>query len=257
MKAVILAGGFGTRISEESHLRPKPMVEIGEQPILWHVMKIYGHYGVTDFVVCAGYKQYMIKEYFNNYYLHRSDITYDFTMDGAMKVHNNKAEPWRVTIADTGLNTMTGGRIKRIRRYVGNEPFFLTYGDGLADVNIEKLLSFHKKTGKTATLTAITTAERFGVIDIADDGTVNGFKEKSDEGNIINGGFMVLEPAIFDYIDGDNTVFEREPLEKLVSEKQLAAYYHAGFWQCMDSMRDKSQLEELWQIGRAPWKVWV
>jgi len=256
MKAVILAGGLGTRISEESVFKPKPMIEIGEYPILWHIMKIYSHYGVNDFIICAGYKQYVIKEYFADYYLHRSDITFDFTMDGAMKIHTNVAEPWKVTIVDTGYNTMTGGRIKRIRDYVHNEPFYMTYGDGVSDVNIDKLTKFHKEHGKIATITSITTTERFGVLETDGNGLVAGFREKSDKGNIINGGFMVLEPAIFDYIDGDDTVFEKTPLDRLVADKQLAAYYHDGFWQCMDALRDKQILEELWSSGKAPWKIW-
>jgi glucose-1-phosphate cytidylyltransferase len=257
MKAVILAGGFGTRISEESHLRPKPMIEIGEKPILWHIMKLYSFYGVNDFIICAGYKQEIIKDYFANYALHNGDVTFDFVHGGKMAVHNSVSEPWRVTIVDTGLNTMTGGRIKRIQKFIGDEAFFLTYGDGVSDVNIQASLAFHKKNKRIATLTAVRPEGRFGVIDIGTDESVHNFREKNQEDmGWINGGFMILEPQVFNYIGGDNIVFEREPLEKLAKEGQLDAYKHCGFWQCMDTMRDKEKLENLWQSGKAPWKVW-
>lgn len=257
MKVVILAGGFGTRISEESHLKPKPMIEIGNQPILWHIMKEYSAYGFNEFVICAGYKQQVIKEYFANYYLHRSDITFDFTADNSMVVHNNVAEPWKVSIVDTGLNTMTGGRIKRVREYIGNEPFMLTYGDGVCDINIAELYDFHKKGGKLATMTAIQPGGRFGTLDIDDSNTIERFSEKrKEDGGWINGGYMVIEPQVIDYIEGDNTVFEREPLERLAAEGQLQAYKHDGFWQCMDTLRDKTLLEELLEQDKAPWKIW-
>lgn len=255
MKVVILAGGFGTRISEESHLKPKPMIEIGGMPILWHIMKEYSYYGFNEFIICAGYKQHIIKQYFYEYYLHRSDITFDFTSENEMVIHNNIAEPWKVTIVDTGLNTMTGGRVKRIKDYVGNEPFMLTYGDGVCDVDISKLLEFHKKHGKLATVTAIRISQRFGVLEIDGDGKVNSFREKSED--VINGGYMVLQPEIFDYIAGDDTVLEKEPLENLALLGQLMAYCHDGFWQCMDTQRDKERLEKLWNSGNAPWRKWL
>ena len=257
MKAVILAGGFGTRISEESHLIPKPMIQIGDMPILWHIMKLYSHYGFNDFVICCGYKQHIIKEFFADYYLHRSDITFDFAENGKMIVHENFSEPWKVTLVDTGLNTMTGGRVRRIKKYVGDEPFFLTYGDGVSDVDIGKLLEFHKSHGKTATLTAIRISQRFGVLDIGDNGNIEAFREKTrQDGGVINGGFMVLEPGIFDLIEGDSTVFEKYPLEECARRGELMAYMHDGFWQCMDTLRDKNKLESLWESGEAPWKVW-
>lgn len=244
MKAVILAGGFGTRISEESHLKPKPMIEIGDQPILWHIMKYYSYYGVNDFIICAGYKQHIIKEYFANYYLHRSDITFDFTANNHITVHNNVAEPWKVTVVDTGLNTMTGGRIKRVKNYIGNETFMMTYGDGVCDVDLNKLLAFHKQHGKLATMTAIQPGGRFGTLEIQNDFTISRFAEKrKEDGGWINGGFMVLDPKVIDYIEDDSTTFEREPLERLSSEGQLVAYQHDGFWQCMDTLRDKEKLE--------------
>lgn len=256
MKVVILAGGFGTRISEESQFKPKPMIEIGEKPILWHIMKSYSHYGFNDFIICLGYKAYVIKEFFADYFLHTSDITFDLA-NNQMTVHNNTAEPWKVTLIDTGLNTMTGGRVKRVHEYIGDEPFFLTYGDGVSDVNISELLEFHKKTGSIGTMTAIKPEGRFGVLDITDD-TIHAFREKSkNDSGWINGGFMVFQPEIFDYIKGgDETVFEREPLETLAAQGQLAAYKHDGFWQCMDTQRDKQSLETLWADGTAPWKVW-
>jgi glucose-1-phosphate cytidylyltransferase len=257
MKVVILAGGFGTRISEESHLRPKPMVEIGDMPILWHIMKMYSHYGYNDFVICCGYKAYVIKEYFADYYLHNSDITFDFSDSNKMVVHNNFAEPWKVTLVDTGLNTMTGGRVKRIQRYVGDEPFMLTYGDGVSDIDVSKLADFHKSHGKIATLTAINVGQRFGVLDIEGNGTIKSFREKNNnDGSMINAGFMVLEPKIFDFIEGDSTVFEKAPLEMVANLGELKAYKHEGFWQCMDTQRDKEQLEKLWASGQAPWRKW-
>ena len=257
MKVIILAGGFGTRISEESHLKPKPMIEIGEQPILWHIMKQYSYYGFNEFIICAGYKQHIIKEYFADYYLHRSDITFDFANGGGITVHSNVSEPWKVTVVDTGLNTMTGGRVKRVAPYVGNEPFMLTYGDGVSDIDIGALVEFHKNHGKLATMAAINVGQRFGVLDIADDGRIEAFREKEQgDGAVINGGFMVLQPEVFDYIDGDTTVFEKEPLERLAREGLLMAYQHNGFWKCMDTQRDKFQLEEMWASGKAPWKKW-
>ena len=257
MKVVILAGGFGTRISEESHLKPKPMIEIGEQPILWHIMKIYSHYGFNEFVICAGYKQHIIKEYFADYFLHTSDVTFDFSNNNEMIIHQNTAEPWKVTVVDTGLNTMTGGRVKRIQKYVDNETFMLTYGDGVSDVDIKKLVDFHKQHGKLATMTAVNAGQRFGVLDIDKSYTIKSFREKShSDGAMINAGFMVLEPKIFDYIAGDSTVFEKEPLERVAKEGQLMAFKHDGFWQCMDAMRDKMQLEAMWSSGKAPWKLW-
>ena len=256
MKVVILAGGFGTRITEESHLKPKPMIGIGERPILWHIMKEYSHYGFNEFIICLGYKGYVIKEFFSDYFLHTSDVTFDLAKN-EMTVHDNFSEPWKVTLVDTGLNTMTGGRIKRIQKYIGNEPFMLTYGDGVSSVNINKLLEFHKKQGKIATLTAINAGQRFGVLDINDNNEIKSFREKNDEeGSMINGGYMVLEPEVFRYIEDDKTVFEKEPLEKLAKNGQLSAYKHDGFWKCMDTLRDKNQLEEMWEKGEAPWKVW-
>lgn len=256
MKVVILSGGFGTRISEESHLKPKPMIEIGEQPILWHIMKQYSHYGYHDFVICLGYKAYVIKEYFSDYFLHTSDITFDLA-NNKMTVHNNFSEPWKVTLVDTGLKTMTGGRVKRIQEYVGNEPFMLTYGDGVSDVDITKLAAFHKSHGKIATMTAINAGQRFGVLEVGGDNTIHAFREKSkDDGSLINGGFMVLNPEIFQYIEGDSTVFEKEPLETVAKMGELMAYKHDGFWHCMDTQRDKMRLEEMWASGAAPWKVW-
>ena len=257
MKVVILAGGLGTRISEESYLKPKPMITIGEQPILWHIMKEYSAYGFNEFVICAGYKQQVIKEYFANYYLHRSDITFDFTAENSMVVHNNVAEPWKVSVVDTGLNTMTGGRIRRVREYIGGETFMLTYGDGVCDIDLAKLYEFHRRSGKLATMTAIQPGGRFGTMDIAGDNAVERFSEKrKEDGGWINGGYMVLEPKVIDYIEGDDTTFEREPLERLAAEGQLQAYKHDGFWQCMDTLRDKTMLDGLLEENRAPWKVW-
>lgn len=256
MKVAILAGGFGTRISEESHLKPKPMIEIGEMPILWHIMKYYSSYGFREFIILAGYKQYVIKEFFANYFLHNADITFDMS-NNQMEVHNNASEDWRVTVVDTGLNTMTGGRIKRIQRYIGDEPFMLTYGDGVADVDLEGLLRFHKQHGRIATLTTVSLVQQKGVLDVAADGQVRAFREKDEsEGAIINGGFMVLNPEIFNYLKDDTTVLERDPMHQLAADGELMSFYHPGFWQCMDTQREKKLLEELWASGRAPWKRW-
>lgn len=257
MKTVILAGGLGTRISEESHLRPKPMIEIGGQPILWHIMKSYSYYGYNDFIICCGYKAYMIKEYFADYYLHRSDVTFDFANNNEMTVHNNVAEPWRVTVVDTGLNTMTGGRVKRVQPYIGNETFMLTYGDGVCNQDIRELVRFHKSHGKMATLTAILPSGRFGILDIHEDNKIKRFAEKhKEDSGWVNGGFMVLEPEILDYILDDTTILEGATLETLANTGELIAYQHNGFWQCMDTLRDKEYLEELWEQDKAPWKVW-
>jgi glucose-1-phosphate cytidylyltransferase len=255
MKAVILAGGLGTRISEETHLKPKPMVEIGGRPILWHIMKLYSAHGVHDFVICCGYKGYMIKEYFANYFLHMSDVTFDMASN-QMEVHERKAEPWRVTLVDTGEQTMTGGRLKRVRDYIGDQEFCFTYGDGLADVDITRLIAFHREHGKLATLTATQPPGRFGALRLHDS-LISSFQEKPDgDGAWINGGFFVLSPAVIDYIDDDDTVWERQPMERLAQEGQFAAFRHEGFWQPMDTLRDKAMLEDLWQSGRAPWKIW-
>ncbi len=256
MKVVILAGGLGTRISEESHLKPKPMVEIGGRPILWHIMKYYSEYGFHEFVICLGYKQYVVKEFFADYFLHMSDVTFDLA-NNRMEVHNNYAEPWKVTLVDTGLHTMTGGRVKRIQPYIGDEPFFLTYGDGVSTVNLDELLRFHKSHGKTATITTVSIAQMKGVLDISPDNVVLSFREKEEEDTtLINGGFMVMNPRIFDYLKDDSTVFEKEPMQKLAAEGQLMSYRHTGFWQCMDTQREMKKLEELWQSGNAPWKIW-
>ncbi len=257
MKVVLLAGGYGTRISEESQYKPKPMIEIGGMPILWHIMKEYSYYGFNEFIICAGYKQHVIKEWFADYFLHTSDITFDFTKGNDVIVHNQYAEPWKVTVVDTGLNTMTGGRIRRIQPYIGNECFMMTYGDGVCDISIKELLEFHKKHGKIATLTAASVGQRFGVLDIVGDNTINSFREKSvDDGARINAGYMVLEPQIFDFIDDDSTVFEKKPLESVASMGQLKAYIFDGFWQCMDTKREMDSLNELWNSGKAPWKKW-
>ncbi|MEF9976691.1 MAG: glucose-1-phosphate cytidylyltransferase [Oscillospiraceae bacterium] len=256
MKVVILAGGLGTRISEESHLKPKPMIEIGDKPILWHIMKLYSHYGFNDFVICAGYKQHVIKEFFADYFLHSSDVTFDLQTN-SMQVHDNFAEPWKVTVVDTGLNTMTGGRIKRVAKHIGNEPFLLTYGDGVSDVNIKEVLEYHKSHGKLCTMTATNMGQRFGVLAIEKNGEISGFREKSNsDGSMINIGFMVCEPKVFDYIKDDTTVFEKEPIEALAAQGQLVAYKHMGFWQCMDTQREKQKLEEMWESGKAPWMMW-
>lgn len=257
MKVVILAGGFGTRISEESHLKPKPMIEIGGMPILWHIMKLYSHYGFHEFVICAGYRQNVIKEWFSDYYLHTSDITFDFTNGHDVIVHNQRAEPWKVTVVDTGLNTMTGGRIRRIRRFVGEEPFFLTYGDAVSDVNIPALLRFHRAHGKCVTLTTVSLAQQKGVLDIDANDTVTAFREKdSRDTALINGGFMVCNAGLFDYLEDDGTVFEQGPMRALAAGGELKSYYHPGFWQCMDTRREKELLERYWMTGEAPWKVW-
>lgn len=256
MKAVILAGGLGSRISEETNLKPKPMVEIGGKPILWHIMKMYSHYGINDFVICCGYKGYVIKEYFANYFLHMSDVTFDMR-NNEMQVHQQYAEPWKVTLVDTGEDSMTGGRLRRVRDYVKDEEdFCFTYGDGVADVDIGKVIAFHKAAGVDATLTATYPPGRFGALDIQN-GRVGSFKEKpKGDGGMINGGFFVLKPKVIDLIAGDDTTWEREPLEALSTSGQLAAYQHEGFWQPMDTLRDKNHLEQLWQSGQAPWKVW-
>lgn len=257
MKVVILAGGFGTRISEESEFKPKPMIEIGGMPILWHIMKLYSHYGFYEFIICAGYKQHVIKEWFSDYFLHTSDVTFDFTKGNEIIVHNKHAEPWKVTVVDTGLETQTGGRVKRIEEHVGNETFMITYGDAVGDINIPELLEYHRKNGKIGTISVYNFGQNKGVLDIKEDGSVGDFREKSDlDGDLINIGFMVFEPALFNYIEGDNIVFEKEPMHSLVSMNQLMAYTHKGYWQCMDTLREKQQLEKLWKLGNAPWKVW-
>ena len=257
MKVVLLAGGLGTRISEESQYKPKPMIEIGGMPILWHIMKLYSAYGFNEFVICAGYKQHIVKEWFADYFLHTSDITFDFTNGNEMIVHNMHTEPWKVTVVDTGLNTMTGGRIKRVQPYIGNETFMMTYGDGVCDVNIAELMKFHNSHGKTATLTSIMLEQQKGVLNIAQDNSVRSFREKKiSDGAPINAGFMVLKPEIFDYLKDDSTVFERDPLEKLAAKGELMSYKHKGFWQCMDTKKEKDTLEELWASGQAPWKIW-
>ncbi|ENK0837470.1 glucose-1-phosphate cytidylyltransferase [Clostridium botulinum] len=256
MKAVILAGGYGTRLSEETTLKPKPMVEIGGKPILWHIMNIYSHFGINDFIVCCGYKGYIIKEYFYNYYMHMSDLTVDLH-SGNIEYYNCKAEPWKITLIDTGLNTMTGGRLKRVKEHIGNETFMLTYGDGVADVNISKLLQFHKRYGKVATVTAVQPSGRFGALNIDNNNNVNMFMEKADaDGAWINGGFFVLESEVFDYIKDDSTIFEKEPLEGLAKDNKLNAYKHKGFWKPMDTLRDKNALEQIWESGEAPWAIW-
>lgn len=255
MKAVILAGGLGTRISEESMYKPKPMVEIGGKPILWHIMKIYSTHGINDFIICCGYKGYQIKEYFANYFLHMSDVTIDMANNN-MDVHHRNAEPWKVTLVDTGESTLTGGRLKRVADYLGNESFCFTYGDGVADIDIQALVKFHKEQGKLATITAIQPQGRYGALGL-NGNLVEQFQEKpAGDGAWVNGGFFVLEPSVVDYIKDDKTSWELEPLLKITAEKQLAAYYHNGFWQAMDTLRDKNQLEKLWQEGNAPWKIW-
>ena len=258
MKVVLLAGGFGTRITEESQFKPKPMIEIGEMPILWHIMKEYSYYGFNEFIICAGYKQHIIKEWFADYFIHNSDITFDYTSGkNEMIVHQSEIEPWKVTVVDTGLNTMTGGRIKRIQKYIGNEPFLMTYGDGVCDVEIDKLVEFHKNHGKIATLTAVLQDQSKGVLDIGGDNAVRSFREKNiSDGAPINAGYMVFQPEIFDYIADDSTVLEKEPLEKLAFEGQLMSYMHRGFWQCMDNIREKNDLEKLISAGKAPWMKW-
>jgi glucose-1-phosphate cytidylyltransferase len=256
MKVVLLAGGFGTRISEQSHLKPKPMIEIGEKPILWHIMKYYSQFGFHDFVICLGYKQYVVKEFFADYFLHTSDVTFDLA-NNSMEVHNNYSEPWKVTLVDTGLNTMTGGRVKRIQPYIGDEPFMLTYGDGVCDVDLNELLKFHENHGKTATMTTVNIAQLKGVLDIDEGDVVRSFREKDEtDASLINGGFMVLNPEIFSYLEDDTTVLEQRPLQRLAAEGQLMSFHHTGFWQCMDTQREMKKLEDLWQSGNAPWKIW-
>lgn len=257
MKVVILAGGLGTRLAEETGLRPKPMIEIGGLPLILHIMKIYGHYGYNEFIVCLGYMGYFIKEYFSNYALHRTDVTYDFAT-GSVDYFNSVAEPWRVSLVDTGLNTMTGGRLKRVRALIGAEPFMLTYGDGVADIDIKALVATHKQHGRAATVTAVQPSARFGSLEIDERGSVNSFREKAaDEFGWINGGFFVLQPSVLDLIAGDETVWERGPLEKLAASGDLVAYRHSGFWQPVDTLREKRLLEELWAKGEAPWRVWT
>ncbi|AEF82575.1 glucose-1-phosphate cytidylyltransferase [Leadbettera azotonutricia] len=257
MKVVILAGGYGTRLSEETELRPKPMVEIGGKPILWHIMKIYSHYGFNEFIVCCGYKSYYIKDYFYHYYMHSADITIDLA-DNKIEYHNSMSEPWKITLVDTGYETMTGGRIKRIQKYIGSEPFMLTYGDGVANINIAELLEYHKKNRRLATLTAVLPTGKFGALEIAEDDRILSFIEKPHgDGSWVNGGFFVLQPEVFEYItEEDATVFERKPLENLAREGQLQSYKHSGFWKPMDTLRDKIELQALWETGNAPWKVW-
>lgn len=258
MKTVILAGGLGTRLTEETTLRPKPMVEIGGKPILWHIMKIYEHYGFNEFIICLGYKGHFIKEYFINYYQYNSDITVELSTN-KIDIHYTKSESFKVTLVDTGFETNTAGRIKKIQKYIGNEPFMLTYGDGVSNINIPELIKFHKASGKLATLTSIQLPGRFGTLDIADDGSVTHFQEKIDgDGIWINGGFFILEPGIFKYLEGDveSVQWEKGPLFKIAKDNQLSAYRHYDFWKCMDALRDKVELEELWQNGHAPWKIW-
>lgn len=256
MKVVLLAGGLGTRLSEETVLRPKPMVEIGGSPILWHIMKIYASHGFNEFVICLGYKGYVIKEYFANYFLHQSDVTFDMK-ENRMEIHNSQAEPWKVTLVDTGFDTMTGGRVKRIRPYLSNEPFLLTYGDGVGSVNIRELVDFHQQNDKLLTVTAVQPSGRFGALNISSDNSVLSFMEKpKGDGAWINGGFFVCEPKVLDYIDDDSTVFEKEPLENIARDGEMVAYHHAGFWKPMDTLRDKQELEHLWGTGQAPWKNW-
>ena len=257
MKVVILAGGLGTRLSEETQVRPKPMAEIGERPILWHIMKLYSHFGFTEFVICLGYKGYLIKEYFNNYFLHNCDVTFDMSVH-AMEVHQNVVEPWKVTLVDTGPQTQTGGRLKRVASYVGDETFMMTYGDGLADVDVNGLLAFHRRHGRLATVTAVQPPGRFGALRLGGDGEeVESFEEKPQGDDAwMNGGFFVLEPAVLNYVAGDETLWEREPVERLARDGELRAFKHDGFWQPMDTLRDKRALEHLWESGSAPWKLW-
>ena len=257
MKAVILAGGLGTRISEESQFKPKPMIEVGDMPILWHIMKGYSAYGINEFIICAGYKQQIIKEWFADYFVNTSDVTFDFTQGNKITIHERHVEPWKVTVVDTGLHTMTGGRVRRIRRYVGDEPFFLTYGVAVADVDIDAQLAFHRAHGKCVTLTAVSLAQQKGVLDISKDNSVLSFREKQDyDDALINGGFMICNPDLFDYLAGDETVLEQEPMRRLAADGELKSFYHRGFWQCMDTKREKELLEKLWSEGKAPWKVW-
>ncbi|MCR4647572.1 MAG: glucose-1-phosphate cytidylyltransferase [Lachnospiraceae bacterium] len=258
MKVVILAGGFGTRLSEESVLKPKPMVEIGEMPILWHIMKIYSHFGFHEFVICAGYKQHMIKEWFADYFLHTSDITFDYSGGNReVIVHNKHTEPWKVTIVDTGLNTMTGGRLKRVKEYIGDETFMLTYGDAVGDIDINEVIEYHRSQKKLGTISMYNFGQNKGIVEVSEDGNVKAFREKSDlDGDLINIGFMVLEPQVIDMIEGDNTILESGLLEELVEKNELSGYLHKGYWQCMDTMREKQQIQKLWDSGNAPWKTW-
>ncbi len=257
MKVVILAGGFGTRFSEESGYRPKPMIEIGDKPILWHIMKAYSYYGYNEFIICAGYKQHIVKEWFADYFLNTSDVTFDFTKGHEVIVHNMRSEPWKVTVVDTGLYTMTGGRIKRVQPYIGEERFMLTYGDGVCDVDIHELIKFHETHGKMATLTSVRLKQQKGILDIGGDNAVRSFREKSvSDGALVNAGYMVLEPEIFSCIDGDQTIFEQHVMEELVRKGELMSYEHTGYWQCMDTKREKDILEKLWESGQAPWKKW-
>ncbi len=255
MKAIILAGGLGTRISEETAIRPKPMIEVGGKPVLWHIMKTYSSHGINDFVVCCGYKGYVIKEYFANYFLHMSDVTFDMR-NNKMEVHQQSAEPWRVTLVDTGETTMTGGRIKRVAEHIGDEDFCCTYGDGISDVNISELIAYHKQHGKLATLTATQPPGRFGALALLGNNVLNFQEKPHGDGSWINGGFFVLSPIVLNYIADDETIWEREPMERLAEEGQITAYFHSGFWQPMDTLRDKTYLEELWASGKAPWKTW-
>lgn len=258
LKVVLLAGGYGTRIAEETHIKPKPMIEIGGKPIIWHIMKEYSHYNFNDFVICAGYKQHIIKEWFNNYFIYTSDVTYDMTSGKKIILHEQHSEPWRVTVVDTGLATMTGGRIKRVQKYIGNERFMMTYGDGVCDVDISALLEFHKKHGRLATLTSVMLDQSKGVLNIGGDNAVRSFREKSLKDSApINAGYMVLEPEIFDYLpEGDDSCIFEHVLEQLAEKGELMSYSHRGFWQCMDNIREKIELEELWNTGKAPWKIW-
>jgi glucose-1-phosphate cytidylyltransferase len=257
VKVVLLAGGYGTRLSEETDLRPKPMVEIGGKPILWHIMKIYSHYGFNEFVICCGYKSYYIKDYFYHYYMHATDMTVDL-LTNKVTYHNSASEPWKITLVDTELETMTGGRIKRIQKYIGDEPFMLTYGDGVADININRLVAYHQKSGRLATVTAVLPSGKFGALEIGkDDRIVSFFEKPQGDGSWVNGGFFVLQPEVFDYItEGDSTIFERKPLENLAKDGQLQSFRHTGFWKPMDTLREKLELQRLWESGKAPWKVW-
>lgn len=257
MKAIILAGGLGTRLSEATNLIPKPMVEIGGKPILWHIMKTYSHYGINEFIICCGYKGYVIKEYFSNYFRHNSDLTVDIC-NNSIEVHDHHAEPWKVTMIDTGLDTMTGGRVKRVQKYIGNEPFLLTYGDGVGDIDINKTIALHRSSGKYLTVTAYKPSGKFGALEINEDGRVTSFMEKpAGDGNWINAGYFICEPEVFDYItEGDATIFEKKPLENLAADGQMTAYRHFGFWKPMDTMRDNAELNEMWNKGVAPWKIW-
>jgi glucose-1-phosphate cytidylyltransferase len=257
MKVVIFAGGYGSRLTEKSSPIPKPMIDIGGQPLIWHILKIYSHYGFNDFVVCCGYKGFSIKDYFANYFLHNSDITFDFSDNGKMEIHNNNAEQWKVTLVETGIETMTGGRLKRVRKYIGDEPFMLTYGDGVSDVNIPQLIDFHNKNKTTVTITAHDVSQKFGVVKVDENGRVTEFREKSDtDSGLINAGFMVVEPDIFDELGDDDCILEREVLERLSMQNRLTAYMHKGFWKCIDTPRDYNEVMELWNGGNAPWKLW-